>query len=92
MWRVTPLSLIHILWSDFASCTAVKGENGPLSLKGKFNLCVLAVNGEGEPVYLEKMTHPVMEFSALDQERRVPGLGGDLRPEGRDARLSLIHI
>ena len=27
-----------------------------------------------------------MEFSALDQERRVPGLGGDLRPEGRDAR------
>jgi len=27
-----------------------------------------------------------MEFSALDQERRVSGLGGDLRPEGRDAR------
>lgn len=37
------------VWSDFASCTAVKGENGQLSLKGKFNLCVLAVNGEGEP-------------------------------------------
>lgn len=43
------------VWSDFASCTAVKGENGQLNLKGKFNLCVLAVNSEGEPVYLEKM-------------------------------------
>jgi len=26
-----------------------------------------------------------MEFSALDQERRVPGLGGGLRPEGPGA-------
>lgn len=62
------------VWSDFAACTATRGEDNRLSFKGKFNLCILAVNREGEPVYLEKMTD--FEFS---KER--PALPENLRSE-----------
>lgn len=45
------------VWNEISSITAQQ-ENGQILFKGKFNACILAVNGDGEPVYTEKM----MEF------------------------------
>lgn len=48
------VSRVIDVWNEMSSITA-QPENGQLAFRGKFNVCVLAVSNEGEPVYTEKM-------------------------------------
>ncbi len=45
---------IKDIWNESISVTAYK-EKSNIIFKGKFNVCVLATNTEGEPIYREKM-------------------------------------
>lgn len=58
------------LWSEMASASAA-AENGTVTVKGKYSLCVLAEDEKGVPFYFERL---------LDFERQLPCTSaGDLR-------------
>jgi hypothetical protein len=51
------ISKVVDVWNEMRQVTA-QMEEGNLIYRGKFNLCVLAVNGDGKPFYFER----VLEF------------------------------
>lgn len=59
------------IWNEMASVTA-EAANNQVQFKGKYSLCVLAVNAENKPFYFERLID--FEFS-----RPCETMGGDLK-------------
>ncbi len=66
------VSKVLDIWSEMANASADVAE-GQLAFKGKYNLCVLAIGGDGTPVYFERLID--FEYS------RACGASGDVRCE-----------
>ena len=75
------ISKIVDVWNETRQVTA-ELEDGNLLYKGRFNLCVLALNGDGKPFYFERM----MEFQ---YGREWPHEAEDLRC---DSAVSVANI
>ena len=77
------ISRVIDAWNEIRSATA-QVEGGQLIYKGKFNICILALNQEEEPVYLEKM----FDFTyAREWSEAI----GNLRCEAEAAMLSISY-
>ena len=64
------VSKIIDVWNEINTVTAEE-ENEQIVYKGKFNICVLALNAESKPFYFERMS----EFTCFrDWSKKVPGV------------------
>lgn len=78
----TQLAKVTDVWNEITSIRA-EIENGKLLYRGKMNLCVLAVNTEGKPVYFERMADilyakertSVPDGAVCDADARVVNVG-----------------
>ena len=64
------VSKVLDIWSEMAGVSA-EISDGKLTFKGKYGLCVLALNGDGTPFYFERLID--FEYS------RASGASGDVR-------------
>ena len=64
----TNASKIVDVWSDACSATATRQDN-KLEFKGKMNLCILALDMDNIPFYIER----IIEFSHSKELSEIPG-------------------
>lgn len=64
------ISKVIDVWNELANVSAKK-EGDHLLFIGKMNICILALNGENEPFYIEKMLDFEYEYSWIDKPENI---------------------
>ena len=53
--RVLKIDRVLDICNEFVEVDAKQSEGGGISLNGKYNLCIIATEEDGDPIYLEKV-------------------------------------